>query len=213
MPRYSGARAADDDAASCRLAACGKFRIAAGEAVLGNGGNVGSERQDLCAGGHDVVGGDIVADLERTFCIDSFFKRSSSRERLDVRTSEDFNAVHILFINRFSALLFCIERCDNLALFELFFVRENIGQRNIIEFAQDSFLNGILQRKLKNYFSNFIQQEIISSLIVLTLWRSAQPEAISIRREPARKIFDKSIRTSSMYFVKNKQRIIAIIAR
>ena len=120
---------------------------------------------------------------------------------------------HILFINRFSALLFCIERCDNLALFELFFVRENIGQRNIIEFAQDSFLNGILQRKLKNYFSNFIQQEIISSLIVLTLWRSAQPEAISIRREPARKIFDKSIRTSSMYFVKNKQRIIAIIAR
>lgn len=65
-----------------------------------------------------------------------------------------------------------------------------------------AFLNGILQGKLKNHFPNFIQQEIVSGFIVLSLWRSTQTQAIAIRRESARKMFDERIRASSVYFVK-----------
>ena len=88
--------AAHDYACAGFLRALREGFVAYCEAILGDSRDIGAQRQNLCAGRHDVVGGDVVADLECNAGLDGFSQRLVYRERLDVRTAEDLNGRSLL---------------------------------------------------------------------------------------------------------------------
>ena len=55
---------ADNDAFAQTLCTGGEILVTYGEAVFGNSGNIGTQRKNLCARRHDVVGSDVVPDLQ-----------------------------------------------------------------------------------------------------------------------------------------------------
>ena len=84
---------ADDDGAPRGFGALGERLIADGEAELGEFGNVGAVRQYLRAGGHDVVGGDVVAHLEGQGRADLVLQRFAQRHGADVGAAHDFDGL------------------------------------------------------------------------------------------------------------------------
>src|SRR5699024_5610135 len=86
--------AADDNAAPLLLAAGGEVRIAHGKAELGDLGDVGPEGEDLGPGGHDVVGGDVVAHLQDCLLLDALRQGLGGGEGLDVGAPLDLHLVH-----------------------------------------------------------------------------------------------------------------------
>ena len=82
--------AADDNACSRLLGALGESFIAHREAVLRNCRDIRAQRKYLRARGHNVVGGDIVADLERYAAFNGLRKGLVHGERLDIRTAQNF---------------------------------------------------------------------------------------------------------------------------
>ena len=61
--------AADDDTVSCRLGACRKFGIQLFEDMLADGRNVAAQWQHLVAGRHDMVGRNVVAQLDNNLSL------------------------------------------------------------------------------------------------------------------------------------------------
>ncbi len=88
--------AADDDAVPRRLGPLREGGVADLEAEFAQVWDVGAVGQDLGACGHDVVGGDVVADFERNAAFDSLGEGLVYRERLDVRTAQNFNVRRVL---------------------------------------------------------------------------------------------------------------------
>lgn len=88
--------AADDDAVSGGLGARREGRIADREAELRQLRDVRAVRQDLCPGGHDVVGRDVVAHLEHELRRERVGKRLALREGTDVRSAQDLHRVGFL---------------------------------------------------------------------------------------------------------------------
>ena len=87
-------RATNDDALAHFLGSGRECFITNCEAMLRDCRNIRPQRQNLCTSRHDVVGGDIIANLQRAASGNGCFQRSSFRERLDVWPSQDFYAVH-----------------------------------------------------------------------------------------------------------------------
>ena len=88
--------AADDDPFAFFAAAGGEFLIAYGEAEIRQIGDIGTVGQDFGARRHDVVGGDVVPDLQQRLCRDGFRQRLALREFLDIGPAQDFDLVHLL---------------------------------------------------------------------------------------------------------------------
>lgn len=84
----------------CFLQRAGEFLVAAHEAMLRNGGDIGTQGQDFGPGGHDVVGGDIVPHLEQHRRFHRLGQGRGFGEGLDVGAADDFHRVHIGLIGR-----------------------------------------------------------------------------------------------------------------
>ena len=89
-------RAADDYRLAHVLRSSGELFVAYGEAVLRDLRYIRAQGQYLSTRGHDVVGGDVVADFQRYRALYALVKRRGLGERLYVRTSEYLYAVHFL---------------------------------------------------------------------------------------------------------------------
>lgn len=79
------------------LAAGRKFGIAAHKAMLRNGRDIRTQRQDLCPRWHDVIGGDVVTDLQQHLSLDAVRQLCGLGERLNVRAAFHRDGVHLLF--------------------------------------------------------------------------------------------------------------------
>ena len=84
---------ADDEAAVVLLCSCGELLVTRCEAVVCKVRDVGSERQKLSVGRHDVVCGDVVLNLDQCLALNCVSKLVVCRERLDVRSSYYFNFI------------------------------------------------------------------------------------------------------------------------
>ena len=89
--------AADNDAAALPLTALGKLFVADTETEIGQIGNVGTVRKNLGAGRHDVVCGDVVADLENRFLFNAVQQGFRYGEGFDIGTALDFHGLHQCF--------------------------------------------------------------------------------------------------------------------
>ena len=87
--------AADDDAVSGGLGTRREGRIADRKAELRQLRDVRAIRQDLCPGGHDVVGRDVVAHLEHKLRRKRVGKGLAAREGADVRPAQDLHRVRL----------------------------------------------------------------------------------------------------------------------
>ncbi len=84
--------AADQDAAARRLRAADEVGVDVAEGELGDGRHVGPEHQHRGAGGRDVVGGDLVAELQEHRRLERLRNRFAERNRLDVGPAHDLAA-------------------------------------------------------------------------------------------------------------------------
>ena len=87
--------AADDDAVTGSSGACRECRITDREAKFRQLRDVRAIRQDLCPGGHDVVGRDVVAHLEHKLRRERVGKGLAAREGADVRPAQDLHRVRL----------------------------------------------------------------------------------------------------------------------
>jgi hypothetical protein len=79
-----------------RLCSFRESLVAYGETVLRKMRYVGAVRQYLGSRRHDVVCGDVVANLENKGSRKRIFQRLAVRERLDVRTSQNRKVLRLL---------------------------------------------------------------------------------------------------------------------
>jgi hypothetical protein len=89
-------RAADDHSLALRLAALGEIRVDLPKAEFGKIGDVGAVGENLCASGHDVIGGDVVADLKHCLRFNGIRQSLRHREFLDVRPAQNFDRLRLL---------------------------------------------------------------------------------------------------------------------